>query len=187
MKYNKNEINPLLGFMISQNNVIMIDQISSKYPASIIDDDYPTSIPCNYEKTVYEHTKYTQSLSSGNTKAWNHNLTGDGIIMGIGDTGLDVNHCMFYDNHQKLSYNYKNQEHRKIISYIPYIDKIDFPDGHGTHVIGIACGSSLDNNTFPTSLSFNSKLVFMDLSQTKDVIILPYDLNKRYLTILYNI
>lgn len=68
--------------------------------------------------TNYDHFAYTQSLSSGKRIASNHNLTGKYIMMGIGDTGLDTTHCMFYDANEEISYSSVNYNHRKIISYV---------------------------------------------------------------------
>lgn len=58
---------------------------------------------------------------------------------------------MFYDSENELKFNQVNSNHRKIYYYIPYADRTDteyilyiYSGGHGTHVCGLAAGSSED-------------------------------------------
>ena len=73
-------------------------------------------------------------------------LDGSGQIVAISDTGIDHDHCMFYDPNVPLPVMRTNFNHRKIIRY----DHLSFdstpgatgdaPKGHGTHVVGSVVG-----------------------------------------------
>jgi Subtilase family len=76
---------------------------------------------------------------------------GQGQVMGMGDTGVDVNQCMFRDDNQPIgptswgadSSNhllFDSTTHRKIRMYRQLGDGID-SEGHGTHCAGSALGS----------------------------------------------
>jgi len=108
---------------------------------------------------------------------WKRGLTGKGQLIGVGDTGIDVKHCMFYDPENEVPFFQWNgsntppkSNHRKIAAYWSYMDGVDSEGlfGHGTHVSGIASGSPLaadtpDSMKMYKSLAFDSKLVFMDI------------------------
>lgn len=142
--------------------------------------------------TNYDHFAYTESLSGGKRVASIHNLTGKYIIMGIGDTGLDVTQCMFHDDNQLIFYNSVNYNHRKVISYVTLQnDKEDtkyiyiyiylfYSAGHGTHVCGIAAGASSISNAPYNSLAKDSKIDFWDLSTNGEIISAPSDIENSY-------
>lgn len=75
-------------------------------------------------------------------------LLGDGQIIGIADTGVDVNSCYFYDSAGRVTPSLPNapifnQGMRKIVGYIYNScgDQTDTSGGHGTHVAGTVAGS----------------------------------------------
>lgn len=49
---------------------------------------------------------------------------------------------MFSDSENEVIYDEINEEHRKIIDYTAYANEGDIDNGHGSHVCGIASGSS---------------------------------------------
>ncbi|KAM9973462.1 hypothetical protein ACTFIW_010554 [Dictyostelium discoideum] len=101
------------------------------------------------------------SASTTSTPIWDViGIKGDGEIVGCADTGIDINHCFFYDT------NPIGSTHRKIISYSSGNgDQIDEIDGHGTHIVGTILGSTTVD---PSVSEFsggapNSKVAFVDL------------------------
>jgi hypothetical protein len=67
------------------------------------------------------------------------NLTGEGQIIGIADSGLDTFSCFFFDSNVPTPYNTVDLSHRKVIYYHVHADATD-SDGHGTLVSGTAAG-----------------------------------------------
>lgn len=99
---------------------------------------------------------YTSAFDSNRASCipsvWNnYNLTGEGVLVGFLDTGIDYTHNAFIDNegNTRIEYIYNLQnktvyDREKInealrsedpFSVVPEIDL----SGHGTHVAGIAC------------------------------------------------
>ncbi len=111
-------------------------------------------------------------------------LTGKGQVIGVSDTGLDVNNCYFYDaNHNVPFYDdfnaaipHKTSSHRSVEMYFTFLDNVDEVDGHGTHVCGIASGSyvsTVDSNrtllTQYNGVAPDSKIAFVDVGcQNRD-------------------
>ena len=97
------------------------------------------------------------------------NLTGHGEIIGVADTGIDKNNCYFNDPDHHMPYNTINMNHRKVVTYISYADRIDDEESHGTHVAGTVLGySSLTYGDFPryNGHAPNAKVAFMDIGRT---------------------
>jgi hypothetical protein len=103
----------------------------------------------------------TQSGNSAQRSIWNRGLTGQNMIVGCSDSGLDFNHCLFKDT----STNTFGSGHRKIVNYVqlPGNDMTDDAGGHGemracaracttlslrcaagTHVVGSIVGNAND-------------------------------------------
>jgi len=103
----------------------------------------------------------------GSRVVWDKGLRGENQIIGCADSGLDYGHCLFAD------YSNGNQPgptHRKVLRYQVFADGQDYPNGHGTHVVGSIAGS------FPTSgvtvpnalrgyegMAPNAKIFFQDV------------------------
>lgn len=75
-------------------------------------------------------------------------LLGDGQIVAVADTGLDLNSCYFYDPQGHIPYSdilspVFDTKYRKVIQYTygKYSDTSDVEGGHGTHVSGIVAGN----------------------------------------------
>jgi len=98
-----------------------------------------------------------QSGEPGLTPVFDHGLRGQGQVIGVLDTGLDVDHCAFSDPSYGLpaingdAGTEVSPGHRKVLAVDFYWDE-DWPDpgsndwddhGHGTHVAGSAAGDNL--------------------------------------------
>ena len=100
----------------------------------------------------------------GSTWLWDHGLTGEGEVIGVADTGLDVKSCFFHDSEHPVDFQLENvpdlmapvpvfqsEKHRKIREYFAYADGREGVDsGHGTHVCGSAVG-------YPAEMPMSSK------------------------------
>ena len=52
-------------------------------------------------------------------------VDGKNIVIGVGDTGLDVQSTFFYDAQHSVRYNTKKLDpnHRKVALYVPFANK----------------------------------------------------------------
>ena len=72
-------------------------------------------------------------------------VNGKNIVIGVGDTGLDVQSTFFYDAQHSVRYNTKKLDpnHRKVALYVPLMgDSEAVTAGHGTHVCATVAGKS---------------------------------------------
>lgn len=105
----------------------------------------------------YRARSITQSSSVSNKLAnqpyTSAGLRGDGQIVTIADTGLDVNSCYFFDKAGRVPPSQPNapvfnSRLRKVIGYIYNScgDQTDTSEGHGTHVSGTVAGYLTDSD-----------------------------------------
>jgi subtilisin family serine protease len=102
----------------------------------------------------------TIGADSSNQPYISAGLLGDGQIISIADTGVDVMSCYFYDPSGRvapspISNPTYNTSFRKVIAYFYNScgDSSDISGGHGTHVAGIALGK-IDRADITTSTLF---------------------------------
>lgn len=107
-------------------------------------------------------------------------LTGAGYVIGVSDTGIDTDHCFFFDHMTDVPYDTYNPKHRKLVRYQAYgmLDahsRGDFNPGHGTHVAGtlvgsLAAGSTANDTTIGAfhGAAPGAKLSFMDMSGSQE-------------------
>jgi len=105
-----------------------------------------------------------QSNQNGVTPIWNHNLHGEGQMIGVMDSGLDFNSCFFRDPEGDSFGN----NHRKVQAYRltggAAYDGCDV--GHGTHVIGTILGEDLfGSNSNYNGIAYKARLTFQDVGQ----------------------
>lgn len=86
----------------------------------------------------------TQAVATPYTYA---GLMGDGQVVSVADTGLDIYSCYFYDPQGHVQFSNINNpvygpQYRKVVMYAygSSSDTSDEPGGHGTHVSGIVTG-----------------------------------------------
>ena len=148
---------------------------------------------------VVTHNRWVRGLcDTGNyalTPLEDYNLTGAGTVIGIADTGIDMNNCYFSDPSCRTPYSLDgsaiNHNCRKVIQYVTFADSADDSVGHGTHVAGIAAGSSLlEYGDFLTynGNSPDAKIAFFDIgnSSSETGLKLPDDYNKQLFSVLYS-
>ena len=92
--------------------------------------------------TNYNANWMVQSGVEGETPLTDIGLDGSGQVVGLSDTGIDVQNCYFYDaDFDKPTEDLDNYGHRKIAQYRAYADDRDEELGHGTHgkyTVGLA-------------------------------------------------
>lgn len=180
----RNVFNEVISYLCVQNDISMI---INKHIRKIIDDNDESDNEPRKLNTddKFDHIKYIQSMTGNKSIIWDHSLTGNNIVIGIGDTGVDEYHCMFGEEGEPaMKYGTINSDFRKIYSYMPYCDKFDISSGHGTHVCGIAAGKCYNGHSEYNSLAYNSKIFFFDFSVDGQSIIIPTDIQNEYFDVL---
>eukprot|EP00286_Rhodomonas_abbreviata_P027019 CAMPEP_0181300760 /NCGR_PEP_ID=MMETSP1101-20121128/7061_1 /TAXON_ID=46948 /ORGANISM="Rhodomonas abbreviata, Strain Caron Lab Isolate" /LENGTH=1212 /DNA_ID=CAMNT_0023406017 /DNA_START=242 /DNA_END=3877 /DNA_ORIENTATION=+ len=84
-----------------------------------------------------------QSGEAGKHLMFTRGLEGQGEILGIADTGIDMHHCFFSDS-RSTPVNRVDHHHRKVVSYRyerGWGNTID-EEGHGSHTTGSLVGST---------------------------------------------
>ena len=71
---------------------------------------------------------------------------GKDVIVGVGDSGIDMKSTFFYDAEHTVEFGEKiNNDHRKVAMYYDWQNQADDQtEGHGTHVCGIIAGNAAD-------------------------------------------
>ena len=86
------------------------------------------------------------------TPLWDAGLRGEGEVVTVGDSGVDINHCSFADPSEPVPYGpgAKNLRHRKIVAYNDEFthDRLD-EAGHGSRCGGIVAGSPASEAASP--------------------------------------
>ena len=82
----------------------------------------------------YNANWMVQSGVEGEAPLTDIGLDGSGQVVGLSDTGIDVQNCYFYDaDFDKPTEDLDTNGHRKIAQYRAYADDKDEELGHGTH------------------------------------------------------
>lgn len=140
---------------------------------------------------------------SGKTPVWDRGLTGEGQIIGIGDTGIDWDMCFFNDSSVPLPINKIDMRHRKIVGYytvkvvqadgtIKETNTKDYASGHGTHTSGSIVGSVMhyDPERMKQLKDYNgmcpnAKVIFTDLMGDDNSLMIPKSLYSEYFPVPY--
>eukprot|EP00602_Paraphysomonas_sp_CaronLab_P004064 CAMPEP_0185022178 /NCGR_PEP_ID=MMETSP1103-20130426/4903_1 /TAXON_ID=36769 /ORGANISM="Paraphysomonas bandaiensis, Strain Caron Lab Isolate" /LENGTH=783 /DNA_ID=CAMNT_0027554141 /DNA_START=309 /DNA_END=2660 /DNA_ORIENTATION=+ len=125
------------------------------------------------------------------TPLFSINISGTGYIVGVSDTGIDMNHCQFYDPTVAPPYDVINYNHRKVVYYNTFVDNTDDSEGHGTHVSSSAAGKSSipygDYSAYDGN-AVDAKIAFFDIGETiSGSLSTPSDLNDGLLKKLYDV
>jgi len=128
-------------------------------------------------------------------------LRGEGQVVGVGDSGLDLDSCYFFDPNVNFAANTKTEAggkvfasdaHRKVAYYLGRADTgmLDTV-GHGTHVcgsiVGLPINAPSDTSDPAVGMAPGARVGFIDLSAagSNDVGV-PEDLDKDYYPLAYN-
>ena len=147
-------------------------------------------IPCVYHVSPLPRFKFQNRWSSGllqsgdiklhekemipsaNRLLNNKGINGDGVVVTIIDSGVDITHSFFRDDEIAISFYNYNPLHRKIVKYDPVVDNIDEKNGHGTFCAGVIAGVASCNGYCPINEyrghAPNSKLYVIDIGQDED-------------------
>lgn len=140
----------------------------------------------------------TQSGDYQVTPLANMGLDGTGQVIGVADTGLDMNVCFLSDSQAPTPFNTVTQNHRKLVTYITYADNGENfdasqgssdPIGHGTHVSSTVAGRTSGSMGAHNGMASNAKLAFFDIAKYDKngnvQLYPPGDLNSDMLSKLY--
>lgn len=107
-----------------------------------------------------------QSGQAFHTPLFDKGLTGAGQVIGIADTGIDMNLCFFKDSSRPIPVNKVDHSHRKVISYRhrgSWGNTID-EEGHGSHTTGSLVAKSLTGaDAQYNGMAPDAKLIFDDI------------------------
>lgn len=151
-----------------------------------------TCVPCCAVRCVPQQSstmKTALDYSTPDAAAfWNAGLDGRGQIVGLGDSGIDMNSCFFSDPQVPFvapssSKEWINPQHRKVVYYWGLADET-FRDlvGHGTHTAGSIAGfNPAAPDSKATGAAKGARLAFIDLSRTAGGDVnAPQDLERNY-------
>ncbi|CAM9313629.1 unnamed protein product [Discosporangium mesarthrocarpum] len=110
------------------------------------------------------------------TPLWDESLRGQDEIIGVADTGVDLNHCDFReldgDSVTPTDWDDSEEEQtdltkRKVVQYIKFVDDFDEDNGHGTHVAGTLAGANLLGTGDDTNgIALDGKLAVFDFGDS---------------------
>lgn len=152
----------LIAFLARKKNVIRID-LQSRY---LLPRDYQ---PSSDHRRLREYTH--QEIMSTREEVqsfYNHGIHGENRLIGLSDTGIDVQNCFFWDEEHAVRYDsaMNDTQHRKIFLYHPFSnDREDGNDSHGTHVAGTLVGEVSSESPFSlyNGIAYKARLTFIDI------------------------
>lgn len=113
-----------------------------------------------------------QSGTNGQTPFFDVGLDGSGQVIGVSDTGLDVDNCYFYDSTGEVVKDGRTDfSRRKVVQYNSWKDGRDEKNGHGTHVVGTLLGrrakdGKTESQGVADGVARNAKVAFFDLAKS---------------------
>lgn len=165
------------AYVVSSSNKQRIEDAQQSFDKSDYDviDDVQLSLPQpTYSERVYRRRKQiVWSVESGIHQAHSNGITGEGVLVGVLDTGCDADHVQF--RKKRVDFRYVPLHYESELRDVRGFDV----DGHGTHVCGIIAGqhvgvapgadlmvaSVIESETYRTSLSRISIALDWMLSQ----------------------
>ena len=108
--------------------------------------------------------KINYSEDGNNSSDYSY-LSGDGVVIAVADTGIDLDHACFRNS--TLETGSPGIEHRKLVYLNDTIDDWDNRGHqqyrHGTHIAGILACDPVGGDLDMRAMSYNSRLIFQDI------------------------
>jgi subtilisin family serine protease len=136
-------------------------------------DDEPCLFNNNVQWVVQTGWQPGIPPDSTGRRIWRKGIRGQGVVTSLADTGMNVDHDMFFDPLVPIRDAGIYLHHRKVIAYKLY-SYADFGDDsnrlyvyHGTHVTGTAAGSDSEtgNASDRDGIAPDAKVYFLDVAQ----------------------
>ncbi|ETV77758.1 hypothetical protein, variant 1 [Aphanomyces astaci] len=131
-----------------------------------------TSIMETFDLPLSSYTRSSDYSSDqissivGIDNAHKHGILGHGVVVGISDSGLYMDHDQF-DQPSPREFGTINPHARKVVLYEPMADRVDQSKsvtcGHGSHVSGILAGSSWSQLHPDVGVAPQAKIAFTDI------------------------
>ncbi|KAL0238946.1 hypothetical protein PCE1_004637 [Barthelona sp. PCE] len=153
-------------YIVKLKDLSVIDEVIETFANS------PAIIHVEPLFTISLHNEHAIDVALGSkTSLIRSRYTGFGSVVGIADSGIDLNSCFFHDPNHEVPVGNINMEHRKVVAYFSFGDQDDYKDGHGTHVAATIAGKALEN-THPQiqeldGVAGDAKICFFDLAVGK--------------------
>jgi subtilisin family serine protease len=103
-------------------------------------------------------------------------IDGTGEVVAVSDTGVDSDHCYFYDPNESQPVGFTfDSSARKIDQYMPFVDTADYSYGHGTHVAGTIAGKRWDAEGAADGIAPGATLAVADIGNANGDLLPPSD------------
>ena len=167
--------NPSFNLLSILKNDNKVQKIEKMNPIS-----FSTRFSISYTESNSENIIFQNGYLTSPLLLKNYNLTGQGEIIGLIDSGIDYQNCWFHDSNIPLIPGIINESHRKIVYYDPWKDSTDYKPGHGTHTAAILAGESFGNDLSKlyNGISHSSKIYFLDIGLSTQSSVLYDNFNK---------
>jgi subtilisin family serine protease len=121
----------------------------------------------------------TQSELEDKRPFFDSGLKGEGQVVAVSDTGIDLDNCYFWDKDQSAGLS-MNLNARKVVQYTPYVDNADYAYGHGTHTAGTIAGKraidgATESDGAADGIAPEAKIAFADVGDETGALVLPSD------------
>ena len=116
-----------------------------------------------------------QSFEKNERPFFDAGIRGEGQVVAVSDTGVDIHNCYFSDPDAPTPGIVPNFSHRKIVQYWPFVDDTDYEYGHGSHVSGTVLGKKADGTGIADGIAPEAKLAFVDIGTKRGFLRVPPD------------
>ncbi|KAL7576651.1 hypothetical protein ACA910_005584 [Epithemia clementina (nom. ined.)] len=104
------------------------------------------------------------------TPFYDHNITGEGQLVAVSDTGLDLDNCYFRDDAPMPFGTSFDLTRRKVVQYVDHVNSGESVNGHGTHVCGTIAGRKSEDGVtstdgFVDGVAKGARLCFFDIGR----------------------